>query len=39
MTSLVIDSAATSMQFTRQNRFTKSFSGGYKMTMAVVYAS
>ena len=36
MTSLAIDSAATSMystmQLTRQNRFTKSFSGSYKMT-------
>ena len=32
MTSLPIDSAATSVQLTRQNRFTRSFSSGYKMT-------
>jgi len=31
MTSLAIDSAAT-MQLTCSNWFTKSFSGGYKMT-------
>jgi len=36
MTSLAIDSVATSMystmQFTHQNQYTRSFSGGYKMT-------
>ena len=33
LTSLVIDNAATdSMQFAGQNRFTRSLSGGYKMT-------
>ena len=31
-TSLAIDSAAVWMQFTSQNWFIKSLSGGYKMT-------